>query len=121
VLRTLRDRLPLGLAAHLGSQLPLLIRGVYYDQFEPEKLPLVTRSADDFLGLVNEQLANTRPVDVNDATRATFQILSRHIDFGQMTKVRDALPEEIRALWPADFLEEAPRQGASRAAAGRKR
>jgi len=27
VLRTLRDRLPLGLAAHLGSQLPLLVRG----------------------------------------------------------------------------------------------
>ena len=28
VLRTLRDRLPLGLAAHLGSQLPILIRGI---------------------------------------------------------------------------------------------
>ena len=28
VLRALRDRLPLGLAAHLGSQLPILVRGV---------------------------------------------------------------------------------------------
>ena len=35
VLRTLRDRLPLGLAAHLGAQLPLLVRGTYYDQFQP--------------------------------------------------------------------------------------
>ena len=29
VLQTLRDRLPLPLAAHLGAQLPLLIRSVY--------------------------------------------------------------------------------------------
>ena len=121
VLRTLRDRLPLGLAAHLGSQLPLLIRGVYYDQFEPEKLPVTTRSLDEFLELINEEISNIRPVNVNDATRTTFQILSRHVDFGQMTKVRAALPEEIRALWPADFLEEAPRQGSLRAAGARAR
>jgi len=33
VLRAIRDRVPLGLAVHLGSQLPLLVRGVYYDQW----------------------------------------------------------------------------------------
>src|SRR5262245_36403346 len=32
VLHALRDRLPPGLAAHLGAQLPLLVRGLYYDQ-----------------------------------------------------------------------------------------
>jgi uncharacterized protein (DUF2267 family) len=49
VLRPLRDRLPLGLAAHLGSQLPLLVRGLYYDQWEPEKQPDKTRSLEEFL------------------------------------------------------------------------
>jgi len=34
VLRPLRDRLPADLAAHLGAQLPLLVRGLYYDQME---------------------------------------------------------------------------------------
>ncbi len=33
VLRALRDRLPLELAVHLGSQLPILVRGAYYDQW----------------------------------------------------------------------------------------
>jgi uncharacterized protein (DUF2267 family) len=28
VLRTVRDRLPLGLAVHLGAQLPILVRGL---------------------------------------------------------------------------------------------
>ena len=39
VLRALRDRIPIELAAHLGSQLPILVRGAYYDQFELAKQP----------------------------------------------------------------------------------
>ncbi len=49
VLRTLRDDLTLGLAAHLGAQLPLLVRGLYYDQWQPNKEPLKLRSANDFV------------------------------------------------------------------------
>lgn len=116
VLRTLRDRLPLGLAAHLGSQLPILVRGVYYDQWEPEKHPEKTRSLDEFLEGIGRELQNIRPVNVNDATRAVFRVLSHHIDRGQTAKVREALPEDIRRLWPEDFLDEAPSR--QRAAAG---
>jgi uncharacterized protein (DUF2267 family) len=109
VLRTLRDRIPVGLSAHLGSQLPLLVRGLYYDQWEPEKLIDKSRSLEEFLERVNEQLENIRPVNVQDATRAVFSVLSRHLDRGQTVKVRDALPEEIRRkLWPEHFFEEAP-------------
>jgi hypothetical protein len=43
---------------------------------------------------------------VRDATRAVFQILSRHVNFGQVEKVRDAMPEEVRNLWP--LSSEAP-------------
>jgi uncharacterized protein (DUF2267 family) len=109
VLRTLRDRLTLGLAAHLGSQLPLLVRGLYYDQWEPEDKPDKTRSLEEFLERVGGQLENIRPVNVQEGTRAVFHVLSRHLDRGQTVKVRDALPEDIRRkLWPENFLEEAP-------------
>src|SRR6266849_5468487 len=49
VLRALRDRLPIGLAAHLGAQLPLLVRGLYYDQWRPSEEPRQMRSRDEFL------------------------------------------------------------------------
>ena len=39
VLRALRDRIPVELAAHLGSQLPILVRGAYYDQWRPAGRP----------------------------------------------------------------------------------
>jgi uncharacterized protein (DUF2267 family) len=101
VLRAIRDRIPIGLAVHLGSQLPLLVRGVYYDQWHApgqtrEDPP---RSLEEFLGPINEQLSNTRPVNVRNATIAVFQILSRHVNRGQIEKVRDALPEPVRNLW----------------------
>jgi len=99
VLHKLRDRLTVNLAAHLGAQLPLLIRGVYYDQFEPGHMPSEYRTREDFVGEVAEWLSDTRPVDPGEAVRSVFRVLSRHISEGQINKVRDALPKSLRRLW----------------------
>ncbi|WP_274423346.1 DUF2267 domain-containing protein [Chelativorans sp. YIM 93263] len=100
VLHALRDRLPADLSAHLGAELPLLIRGLYYDQYEPSKQPDVTRTLDAFLERVKEGLTSTRPVDSVEATRSVFHVIAHRIDLGQSAKVRDALPKDIQALWP---------------------
>jgi uncharacterized protein (DUF2267 family) len=97
VLHKLRDRLPVNLSAHLGSQLPLLVRGVYYDQFEPAKQPTGCRNLDEFVEEVAEWLSDARPVDPRAAIDAVFGVLARHVPEGQMAKVREALPESIRA------------------------
>ena len=99
VLHKLRDRLPIGLAAHLGAQLPLLVRGVYYDQFEPSKLPTECNSLEEFVAEVAEWLQDTRPVDPDQAVRSVFGVLSRHISEGQVNKVREALPRSLRQSW----------------------
>jgi uncharacterized protein (DUF2267 family) len=104
VLRTLRDRLPIELAAHLGAQLPLLVRGVYYDQWRPAAQPERLRDLDGFLARVNEKLAGVRPVDARDATHAVLRVLSRHLDRGQVLKVLDVLPQPIRAFWPLEAM-----------------
>jgi len=99
VLHKLRDRLPLELSAHLGSQLPLLVRGVYYDQFEPAGQPSDCDTPEQFRAEVAEWLSDTRPVDPDDAIRAVFAVLARHVSEGQIVKVRNALPKGIRMLW----------------------
>ena len=81
VLRPLRDRLPLGLAAH----------SLYYDQWEPEKQSDKTRSLEEFLERIGKELENIRPVNVQEGARTVFHVLSRHLDRGQTVKVRDAL------------------------------
>ncbi len=99
VLHKLRDRLPIGLSAHLGAQLPLLVRGVYYDQFEPSKVPTECNSREEFVAEVAEWLNDTRPVDPDLAVRSVFGVLSRHISEGQVNKVREALPRSLRQSW----------------------
>ena len=99
MLHKLRDRLTVNLAAHLGAQLPLLIRGVYYDQYEPGHMPSELRGREDFVAEVAEWLSDTRPVDPDEACRSVFRVLSRHISEGQVEKVRDALPKSLRNLW----------------------
>src|SRR5215211_6216341 len=100
VLRALRDRLPLGLAVHLGAQLPLLVRGLYYDQWRPTPDVLKQRSAEEFLEHVSEGLASTRPVNSRKVTQTVFQVLNHYVDPNQVENVRAALPEAVRAMWP---------------------
>ena len=101
VLRSLRDRLPPELAAHLGAQLPLLIRGAYYDQVQPGHAPEKLHSEEEFLAHVRSGLGGIRPVNVRDATRKVMAVLSHHVTPEQVEKVKRSLPEHIRALWPA--------------------
>ena len=95
VLHKLRDRLPVEVAAHLGAQLPLLVRGVYYDQYQPAKMPTDCRSVEEFVAEVQEWLSDIRPVDAKDATRAVFATLKRHIPEGEIAKIKDALPRPL--------------------------
>lgn len=100
VLRTVRDRMPVELAAHLGAELPLLIRGAYYDQFRPEILPGRERSREAFLQMIGAELAASRPVNVERATRAVLSVLSHYVNPDQVAKIRETMPAEVRAIWP---------------------
>ena len=102
VLRAVRDRVPATLAAHLASELPLLVRGTFYEQYQPERQPTGQRTAEEFLETVGHGLAGRRPVGVDDATRSVLRVLSRHLPAGQCEKVRQSLPEPVRKLWPTD-------------------
>ena len=99
VLRALRDRLQIGLAVHLGAQLPLLVRGLYYDQWHASEQTLKQRSAEEFLNHVSKGLSGIRPVNVQAATRSVFRVLGQYLDPNQVEKVRQALPENVRAMW----------------------
>ncbi len=100
VIRPLRDRLPLELSAHLSAELPLIVRGSYFEGWRPGRENLKLRSLAEFLERVSDGLADTRPIGSVDAVRSVFAVLSRHLDRGQVQKLRHALPEDIRALWP---------------------
>jgi uncharacterized protein (DUF2267 family) len=104
VLRALRDRLPIETSVHLGAQLPLLVRGTYYEQWHLTRHPAHSRDVDAFLKEIATHLSDLRPINPEKAAQSVFRVLMRHIDRGQVDKVRIALPSHMRDLWP----EQAP-------------
>jgi uncharacterized protein (DUF2267 family) len=100
VLHALRDRLSLEEAAHLGGQLPMLVRGIYYESWRPAANPSRVRSLAEFLSDIGLRLPTAAPIDPGDAARAVFQTLHAHITPGEIRHVVANLPLEIRQLWP---------------------
>lgn len=106
VLRTLRDQLPAELAAHLAAQLPLLVRGAFYEAWNPSSESRRAKTDDEFIEKLNSHLESTRPTNAQQAALTVFGVLSRHVDREQIIKVRNALNEKVRRLWPESALAE---------------
>jgi uncharacterized protein (DUF2267 family) len=101
VLHALRDRLPPNEAVHLAAQLPLLIKGVYFDGWSPSSKPVKARTRKAFLDLVGRHVRGLPEDEAEHMTRAVFQVLARHVTQGELDDVRGDLPAELAEFWPA--------------------
>jgi len=99
-LHTLRDRLPLEEVAHLGAQLPMLVRGIYYEGWRPS-LEVRKLHREEFLASVLVHFAGTALEDSDPelAIRAAFSTLARNIAPGEIDKVIHLLPKDLREFW----------------------
>lgn len=100
VLWALRDRLTVEEAFHLSAHLPTLVRGIYWEDYRPAGKPDSYRSREEFLRKVSGALEGASPMDPEDATRAVFAAMSRHISDGELEHVTQMVPEEVRDLFP---------------------
>ena len=99
VLHALRDRLGVNESNDLASQLPMLIRGFYYETWIPEKTPVKERHREQFLEHIMDAFGNHDIVDAERIVRGVFRVLRKHISVGEINDVRHALPESIRQLF----------------------
>ena len=99
VLHTLRDRLPASEAAQLAAQLPLLVRGIYYEGYHPASLP-VKYTREEFLREVSRNIVSNRITDPLEASQKVFELLERFLGFGELAKLGQVLPEDIKSLFP---------------------
>lgn len=98
VLHHLRDRLSVEDSANLAAELPMLIRGLYYEGFQPSKVPLKIRSRDEFLDLIRKDFSQEPEVDAAKIARAVFCVLERHISQGEAKGILQSLPKQIREI-----------------------
>jgi uncharacterized protein (DUF2267 family) len=103
LLHELRDHLPVDAAVALGAQLPMLVRGFYYDGWRPVGKPLKVRRREDFLADITAQFGD-RDLDSEEATRAVMRLLAIHVSHGLINQIKHCLPADLRRLWPADAV-----------------
>lgn len=101
VLHALRDRLTPEQAVHLGAQLPMLVRGLYYEGWHMAGKPTADRSVEEFTARVAAGLPPQFPRDALAVTKAVFDLLWQELDPGETAKVIGTVPVPLRGLWPA--------------------
>jgi len=99
-LHALRDRLTIEEVAQLAAQLPMLIRGFYYEGWDPTGKPVKDRHKEQFLARIRQELRDDDTIDPDPAARAVFRLLANRITEGEIEDVEHLLPAEIRDLWP---------------------
>jgi uncharacterized protein (DUF2267 family) len=100
VLHALRDRLTVDEAAHLSAQLPMMVRGIFFEGWHPAGKPTTERTRDEFLARVGEGLRGIEPINAEAATRAVFRTIEKHVSPGEVQDVVEMLPKPLRSLWP---------------------
>jgi uncharacterized protein (DUF2267 family) len=96
-LHALRDRVTPEEAAQLGAQLPLLLRGAYYEGWHPAHKPLKERHREQFLDHIRDEVTSG---DAETTARAVFGVLAKRVSDGEIEDLVQMLPEGVRELWP---------------------
>lgn len=99
VLHELRNRMTLEEAVDLGAQLPLLVRGIYYEGWQPHRVPHKVRTRQKFVDEVATALL-PHVVPPERAIRDVLALLAHHCDPGEIADVIGQLPAELKELWP---------------------
>jgi uncharacterized protein (DUF2267 family) len=106
-LHTLRDRLTVDESAQLAAQLPTLVRGVFYEGWDPSRTPMRYHSAGEFLKRVAGEARLRGETEASYAVAAVARLLREHVSAGELDDVLHVLPHQIRALFaelePRDF------------------
>ncbi|MFI7079214.1 DUF2267 domain-containing protein [Micromonospora sp. NPDC049903] len=99
VLHLLRDRMPVQESVEFSAQLPMVVRGIYFEGWQPSDVP-IKLNRDDFLYEVRQGF----PYDVQGGPERVVQVvldtLRRHITQGEWDEVKDTMPDDLAQIMP---------------------
>lgn len=102
-LHTLRDRLPVEEAIELSAQLPLLIKGIYFDGWTPRDKP-ERYEKEEFARRVHRQFDFDSNVNPAEVIRAVLRVMYRHMGEGEFRDIRSNMPKGIQEWFPEEVV-----------------
>jgi uncharacterized protein (DUF2267 family) len=95
-LHVVRDRLPAGPAGHFAAQLPVLLRGEFFDGWNPSRVPVPYDVAEFCERFAGE--AGIHQSQVTDALGAVSAALDTSCSAGNLDHVLASLPRPLSTL-----------------------
>ncbi len=96
VLHTMRDRLPVTEAVNFAGQLPLLMKGVYFEGWQPENKP-EKYDTDAFIGEVIQRVDQpSNPELAELGIKAVHTMLERKSGATEMETFLGNMPEDLQ-------------------------
>jgi uncharacterized protein (DUF2267 family) len=105
VLHAVRDRIRPDDAIEFAQGLPTLLRGIFFEQYDPSRTPVPIRHPKDFIDYVSFKDGHSAEKDfpspdfVEDGIAAVFRVLERNMDYGQVEQVKHMMNDEIAYLF----------------------
>lgn len=99
-LHALRDSLGGDEAAYIGTHLPPLLRGLYYDGWHPGRRAGTT-SRTAFLERVHDGVHRDPAIDPEAVARAVLAVLAARLPAAEVENAKAATPKSVHNLWPS--------------------
>jgi uncharacterized protein (DUF2267 family) len=97
VLHTLRDRLTVQEASDLAAQLPMLMRGIFYEGWDPARVP-IKMDREEFLERIREEFTYEVEGGVELLVQRVVQAVRRFVTDGEWDDVLATLPRDLAGL-----------------------
>jgi uncharacterized protein (DUF2267 family) len=98
-LHAVRDLIGPENATRFAAQLPILLRGVYYEGWRATGTPSKERQKEPFLEHVRREMPGILGCDTELAIRAVFEVMWERVDEGEIIKLMRIFPRDLRGLW----------------------
>ena len=100
VLHAMRDRLTVDETAHFAAQLPMLVKGVYYDGWDPSRVPKKMHR-DDFLNQIRSEMP---PYEVRggieNLVTSVAQALRLYVTEGEWQDMKAEMSRDLAEMLP---------------------
>lgn len=99
ILHALRDRLTVDVAVQLAAQLPMLVRGIYYDGWDPSAVPM-KMDRETFLARIRQEFTFSIDGNITRLVDTVLGALRRHVTQGEWEDMKGTLPKDLAMAIP---------------------
>lgn len=102
VLHSLRDRLTVDQASHLAAQMPMVLTGMFFENWKPSGMPDKIKEPGEFLNRVRSEMMDRKNIDPRRATWGVWKTMEKYIAQGELNKLKAGMPEHLSNFFDFD-------------------